>query len=79
VPVEPGKDASFITGLLGKEGYTVHIDRNLQTGYPMNSGGVKDGIGLNIEMITDKSTQPQQDAPAGKQWLQLGVTALESH
>jgi hypothetical protein len=40
-------------------------------------GGTKDGVSLNFDLGPVGSLQPPYPAPAGKNWVQLGVTAFE--
>jgi hypothetical protein len=73
--VVPGSEASLMSNILNKEGYTG--GKNGLAGSVVSGGqgeGTKDRRDMNLEVQPLGSKQPPYAAPSGKQWIQLYVS-----
>lgn len=67
-----GGEADFISTLLRNGGFSVGIVDGRQ------GGGRRDGVGINIELTGLGDKREPYPPSTGKQWLQVGLTVLES-
>ncbi len=80
VTVKEGEESAFLSQLLSDEGYAigrVSPQSDYEDDYPLEGGGIKDGIGLGLSLINYEPGQPKSKAPDGVRWMRLNLSGGE--
>lgn len=73
IPIDPKRESTFLHEALQKAGYQGILDNTPSP--EANTGGTKNGQGLNISFYPLGSQHPPYPAPAGEEWKLIYASA----